>query len=327
MELQDSSGPAARFATWEARGEPGIFDGQGQLIRIFGTLLDVTDRKQAEIALRRSEFALREAQKNCPLWVTGMSIRATLDIVWSDEVFRIHGLDPSDTSMGALEASQFIHPDDVPMRNAMYVNALKGETSGGRPAHCAPQRRSAVYRSSMFSKSLQTIQGEVVEIFGTVLDVTERKQVEAALRRSEANLARAQKIAKLGHWEYDLASQTCTWSDELYAIHQLDPSQPPPSGEAMDYLIHPDDLWIDRQQLKAPLLTGKPCQADLRIVRQDGEVRHVEARGEPIFDEKGNVTHWVGTLFDISDSQNALKKNCGATKLKWPPSSKPFLTC
>ena len=58
---------------------------------------------------------------------------------------------------------------------------------------------------------------------------------------------------------------------------------------------------IDRQQLKAPLLTGKPCQADLRIVRQDGEVRHVEARGEPIFDEKGNVTHWVGTLFDISD--------------------------
>ena len=55
----------------------------------------------------------------------------------------------------------------------------------------------------------------MVEIFGTVLDVTERKQVEAALRRSEANLARAQKIAKLGHWEYDLASQTCTWSDEL----------------------------------------------------------------------------------------------------------------
>jgi PAS domain S-box-containing protein len=298
--------PSGEIRHVEARGEPGVFDDQGQLIRIFGTLLDVTDRKQAEIALRRSEFALREAQKIAHVGHWHVD-RVTEEIVWSEEVFRIHGLDPSDSSMGALEASQFIHPDDVPMRNAMYVAALRGENSEAdlrivRPsgevryieAHCSPRAFND--------------QGEVVEIFGTVLDVTERKRVEAALRRSEANLARAQKIAKLGHWEYDLTSHTCTWSDELYAIHQLDPSQPPPNGEAMDHLIHPDDLWIDRQYLKAPLLAGQPCRADLRIIRQDGEIRHVEARGEPIFDDKGNVTHWVGTLFDISDRKRIEEK-------------------
>jgi PAS domain S-box-containing protein len=299
--------PSGEIRYVEARGEPGVFDDEGQLIRIFGTLLDVTDRQQAEIALRRSEFALREAQKIAHVGHWHVD-RATLDIVWSDEVFRIHGLDPSDTSMGALEASQFIHPDDVPMRNGMYANAaLKGETSEADLRIVRPNGEVR-YIEARCSPRTFNDQGEVVEVFGTVLDVTERKRVEAALRRSEANLARAQKIAKLGHWEYDLASQTCTWSDELYAIHQLDPSQPPPNGEALDQLIHPDDLWIDRQYLKAPLLAGQPCQADLRIVRQDGEIRHVEARGEPIFDDHGKVTHWVGTLFDISDRKRIEEK-------------------
>jgi PAS domain S-box-containing protein len=298
--------PSGEIRHVEARGEPGVFDDQGQLIRIFGTLLDVTDRKQAEIALRRNEFALREAQKIAHVGHWHVD-RVTEEIVWSEEVFRIHGLDPSDSSMGAAAASQFIHPDDTAMRDAMYAAALQGETSEADLRIIRPNGEVR-YIEARCSPRAFNEQGDVVEVFGTVLDVTERKQVEAALRYSEANLARAQKIAKLGHWEYDLASQTCTWSDELYAIHQLDPSQPPPNGEAMDQLIHPDDLWIDRQQLKAPLLAGKPCRADLRIVRQDGDIRHVEARGEPIFDDKGNVTHWVGTLFDISDRKRIEEK-------------------
>jgi len=298
--------PSGEVRYVEARGEPGVFNDQGQLIRIFGTLLDVSDRKQAEIALRRSEFALREAQKiaNVGHWHVD---RVTEEIVWSEEVFRIHGLDPSNSSMGPAAASQFIHPDDVQIRDAMFTTALQGETSEADLRIIRPNGEVR-YIEARCSPRAFNEQGDVVEVFGTVLDVTERKRVEAALRHSEANLARAQKIAKLGHWEYDLASQTCTWSDELYAIHQLDPSQPPPNGEAMDHLIHPDDLWIDRQQLKAPLLAGKPCRADLRIVRQDGDIRHVEARGEPIFDDKGDVTHWVGTLFDISDRKRIEEK-------------------
>jgi len=298
--------PSGEIRYVEARGEPGVFDEEGQLIRIFGTLLDVSDRKQAENALRRSEFALREAQKIAHIGHWSWH-KATREVFWSDEVFRIHGLEADASSTVMADVSQFLHPDDVKLRDAMFATALQGKTSEADLRIIRPGGEVRDIEARCSPRAFND-QGEVVEVFGTVLDVTERKQVEAALRRSEANLARAQKIAKLGHWEYDLASQTCTWSDELYAIHQLDPTLPPPNGEAMDHLIHPGDLWIDRQYLKAPLLAGKPCQADLRIMRQDGEIRHVEARGEPIFDDKGNVTHWVGTLFDISDRKRIEEK-------------------
>lgn len=298
--------PSGEIRYVEARGEPGVFDDQGELVHIFGTLLDVTERKQAEIALRRSEFALREAQKIAHVGHWNWD-KAARTIFWSDEVFRIHGLEADAAAMGVANVSQFLHPDDIEIRDAMFATALQGETSEADLRIVRPSGEVRYIEARCSPREFND-QGEVVEVFGTVLDVTDRKRVEAALRRSEANLARAQKIAKLGHWEYDLASQTCTWSDELYAIHQLDPSQPPPNGEALDQLIHPDDLWIDRQYLKAPLLAGQSCQADLRIVRQSGEIRHVEARGEPIFDARGQVTHWVGTLFDITDRKRIEEK-------------------
>lgn len=164
------------------------------------------------------------------------------------------------------------------------------------------------YVEARAEPGIRNDQGEIIELFGTALDVTERKQVEAQLRQSQATLARAQQMAHIGSWEYDVGSQICTWSEELYRIHQLDPSRPPPVGEAMDQLIHPEDLWIDRQLLKAPLLAGKSAEVDMRIVRQDGEIRHIEVRGEPVRDDQGQIVQWVGTVMDITDRKRIEEK-------------------
>jgi len=290
----------------EARAEPGVFNEQGELLHLFGTLLDVTERKRVEEALRQSELALREAQRLAHVgdWKWTRETGA----VWSEEIFRIHGMDPSQPNPpGHTEARKQIHPDDLEIHDAIY-----DATRAGQPykfdLRIVRPNGDVRYIETRGLPATRDEQGNIIGLFGTVMDVTDRKQVEAQLRESQENLARAQKIAHIASWDYDLTTQTCTWSEELYRIHQLDPSQPAPVGEAMDRRIHPDDLWIDRQFIKAPLLTGQPYEADLRIVRSDGEIRHIETRGEPIFDAHGQVVGFTGTVVDITDRKRIEEK-------------------
>ncbi|MFB2939444.1 PAS domain-containing protein [Aerosakkonemataceae cyanobacterium BLCC-F154] len=282
----------------EARGEPGVFNEQGELLHLYGTALDVTDRKQVEQALRQSELALREAQRVAHVgswqWEKGKKI------TWSEEIYRIHGLEPNSSLSDLEKMSKYIHPDDFDLYQEMQKAAVTGKGFECDLRIIRPDGEVR-YVEARVEPAIFNEQGQAIWLFGTLLDVTDRKQVEAQLRQSEANLARAQKIAHIGSWEYDIASQICTWSEELYRIHQLDPSQPAPVGEKMDCLIHPDDLWIDRQLVKARLAAGKPCEANLRIVRRDGEMRYIEVRGEPVFDYQGQITGWVGTVMDITE--------------------------
>ncbi|MBE9224852.1 PAS domain-containing protein [Phormidium sp. LEGE 05292] len=282
----------------EARGEPGVFNDKGELLHLSGTVLDVTARKRVELALRQSEFALREAQRIASVgsWQWQQEEEK---ISWSEEIYRIHGLDPNSPVPDMEKMNKYIHPDDLEIHQAMRDASIKGEAYEYDLRIIRPDGEVR-YVEARAKPGTFNERGELIGLFGTLLDVTERKRVEAQLRQSEANLARAQKIAHIGSWEYDIASQTCTWSEELYRIHQLDPSLPAPVGEEMDRLIHPDDLWIN-QQLKEASFLGRPSCVDMRIVRQDGEVRHIEVRGEPVFNPQGQITSWVGTVMDITE--------------------------
>ncbi|MFB2891795.1 PAS domain S-box protein [Aerosakkonemataceae cyanobacterium BLCC-F50] len=295
--------PDGEIRYTEARGEPGIYDEQGELLHLYGTALDVTDRKRVEQALRQSEFALREAQRIASVGSWQWQ-REDEKISWSEEIYRIHGLDPNSSVPDLHKRDKYIHPDDLEIHQAMVNASLRGEPYEYDLRIIRPDGEVR-YVEARAKPGTFNERGELIGLFGTVLDVTDRKLVEAQLRQSQANLARAQKIAHIGSWEYDIASQTCTWSEELYRIHQLDPSQKAPVGEEMDRLIHPDDLWIDRQLVKAPLLAGKSCEADLRIVRRDREVRYIEVRGEPVFNLQEQITGWVGTVMDITDRKQA----------------------
>lgn len=132
-------------------------------------------------------------------------------------------------------------------------------------------------------------------------EVEFRKAVERQLRCSETRLRNAQRAAQVGCWEFDILTREVYWSEELYYIHGLDPSQPAPTPEQGILLIHPDDRWIYEETIRAPALRGEAFEANLRIVRDDdGAIRHINARGGPIWDNTGNLIQLTGTTLDVT---------------------------
>jgi DNA-binding response OmpR family regulator len=131
-------------------------------------------------------------------------------------------------------------------------------------------------------------------------EIEHRKQIENQLRSSEMMLRNAQRVAQIGCWYFDMNTRKTYWTEELYLIHGLDPNRPAPSPEENLTLIHPDDLQIYEEAIHLPALRGEAFEANLRIIRTDGEVRYINARGGPILDSSGKVIKLTGTTFDLT---------------------------
>jgi PAS domain S-box-containing protein len=136
-------------------------------------------------------------------------------------------------------------------------------------------------------------------------EIEQRKLAEEKLKKSEASLAQAQRVAHVGNWEFDVLTQEITWSEELFRIYGLDPTQPEPTVSEHIQLIHANDRALWRQTVEQAIASGTPYQLDFRIVRPDGEIRHIEGRGEPVFNEQKQVIKLFGIVLDINARKQA----------------------
>lgn len=135
---------------------------------------------------------------------------------------------------------------------------------------------------------------------GFMLDITERKRAEEALRRSEANLANAQRIAHLGSWEWDLKTGEVWWSDEAYRIFGFEPQEFTPTLDTVNEVVHPEDRPLLEQIVERVPHVAEPQDFEHRIVRPDGEVRWVHRHSEVLSDESGGSARVFGTVHDVT---------------------------
>ncbi|HVF03089.1 MAG TPA: PAS domain S-box protein, partial [Rubrobacteraceae bacterium] len=150
--------------------------------------------------------------------------------------------------------------------------------------------------------------GEIVGLAGVTRDVTERKWAEEALQKSEENLAEAQRMARLGSWEWDTKTGEVSWSDEVFRIYGFAPDEFVPTLDKLMEVVHPDDQELVVERIQAALRENEPYDFEHRIVRADGEVRVVHRRAEVVFDEEGEPLRMVGTVHDITEGKQAEKK-------------------
>ncbi|WP_229238627.1 hybrid sensor histidine kinase/response regulator [Dyadobacter sp. Leaf189] len=136
-------------------------------------------------------------------------------------------------------------------------------------------------------------------------DITQRKQAEEAIRRSEALLAESQQLTHSGSWEADLVTGQNFWSDEAFRIFGLEPDYAGPDTELFSRMIHPDDLQLYRKHIREAINNLEPASFDLRIVMPDGNIKFIHAIGKPYTDASGKVVKLYGAIMDIDNQKKA----------------------
>jgi len=139
-----------------------------------------------------------------------------------------------------------------------------------------------------------------------VIDITERKRAEGALRRSEAYLAEAQRLTHTGSWAYSIDRKELLHSSEEHRrLFGFDPEKGVPSFEELVQRIHPEDRAPAMQEFQNTSRTRTDFDAHFRIVHPDGTTKYVYGTGHPVFNPSGDLVEFFGTVIDITDRKRA----------------------
>jgi PAS domain S-box-containing protein len=247
-----------------------------------GILWDITDLTRAQ---RNMSHAQRIARIGSWEWDVARD-----EHWWSEECYRILGFDPQ---MAATSDrwDTLTHPEDIAWTEIEFEQAWRNNK---------PYRYQ--YRIIRPDGQVRTVveTGEPISLghyAGTVMDVTERVKMEN-------RLAESQRIAKLGSWEWDIASNTRWWSDEAYRIYDFSPSTAPITRESWLHKVHPDDQPMVRAIVETLADNPRAFTYRCRLVRADGKVRTIQVHGEPIADFGPNNMIIAGTTLDITDRES-----------------------
>jgi diguanylate cyclase (GGDEF)-like protein/PAS domain S-box-containing protein len=260
----------------------------------FSALLE--ERKKAEAALRDSEIFNRSLVEHLPQRIF-VKDRNSVYLSCNKNFANDFGVTPE----------QVIGKDDFVFNPADLAEAYRVDdqevmTRGTMKDIEEPYKLAGELRLARTIKvPYHDVNGQVIGVMGIFEDITERKQAEQSLSMREADLNRAQSAAHLGSWSWDIVKNYVFWSDELFRIFGVDPTNFVPSNANAENLLHPDDQALHRELVAAALSGERVGPFESRIVRPNGEERIVLASGfEPAHDATGRLVHLFGTILDIT---------------------------
>lgn len=285
-----------RYRWIVGRGEP-LRDTDGRFIGYIGSCIDIDERKEAE-----------QAAHDAAARLTAIVNTAVDGILTIDEAGQIESVNPAVTRIFGYR------PDEMVGRNmrVLMPEPYRSESDGYLSRYLPPSEKRVVgigrelegqrKDGSTFPLELGVsemwLEGRRVY---TVLirDVTERREAEHSLRESEARLSLALRAGRMGVWEWDSETGKARWSPMLEQIHGLQPGSFGGTFEEFERDIHPDDRARVLKNIRRAL-DGADYHIEYRIVRPEGEVLWLEARGQVFRDGEGRPRRMVGVCMDVT---------------------------
>jgi PAS domain S-box-containing protein len=286
-----------------------LHDEQGNIVKWFGSSIDIEDRKCAEEqlrrstrALQRSEFYLSEGQRlaHAGSWAFDS---AGFDY-WSPELFRIYGLDPASKAPTIQEYLDCIHPEDREF-TANLIKRILVEASGF-------DTTKRIVRPDGEVRYVRCVGAPVVEnqrlkkFVGTAIDVTEQEIATQELRRREAYREQAEALSHTGSFGWNLATGELVWSDENFRILGYEPTV----KTTLDLIlqrVHPDDRSLVEEAIEK-VKKGASLDYEHRLLMPDGSVKHVHVIGRRLTIDSTSEVELVGTVMDVTARKKAFEE-------------------
>lgn len=309
-------------------------DDEGPAI-LRGIMVDVTERKRTEAALAASEQKFRLLAESAIDMIYRLNEHGQI-VYMSPASEKILGYAPQE--MIGAHFSEYFSASELPLVVKAFKGVMAGETVPSLQLSLTAKDGRLVPTEVNVGPIYEA--EVVIGLYGIIRDITERKQMEAMLRQSHAELERrvfartaelaavnfslqvevaerkwteealekkkcdlltAQAQAHLGSWSWDIRTGANLWSDENYRIFGFEPESIQPSYEIFSGALYGEDRERVLRAAQAAIEAGAHYDIECRIVRPGGEIRHVHSLGDVTRDDKGQPLRMAGTVLDITE--------------------------
>jgi len=277
-------------------------DLQGNTIRLIGVNQDITERKQSDQRLRDSEKRFKAIFDQAPIAMALLDKQGH-PIISNPPLSKMVGY--SHDELSKMTFSEFTCPDDIDKDSNQFTELMEGKISAYSMEKRYVHKNGNLIWANLLVTVLRDDDGRPQDIIGMATDITNRKLAELELQHSEAELAQAQRITRIGSWEWVPATGVISWSEGLNLVLARDIGSPAPTFEDLQHFYTPESWQRLSAAIARTIDTGAPYDLELEMITANGVACWTSTHGEAVRGTDSAIVMLRGTVQDITDRKEA----------------------